>query len=88
MKKYNIPLVIIMLSGRPLIITDHLQDWDALLAAWLPGTEGSGVADILFGNYKPKGKLSFAWPKSMDQIPLDYKDDNTPLFNYEYGLTY
>ena len=88
MKKYNIPLVIIMLSGRPLIITDHLQDWDALLAAWLPGTEGSGVADILFGNYKPKGKLSFAWPKSMSQIPLDYKDDNTPLFNYKYGLTY
>ena len=88
MKKYNIPLVVIMLSGRPLIITDHLKDWDAFLAAWLPGTESSGIADILFGDYKPTGKLSFAWPNSMNQIPLNYKNKNSALFNYEYGLTY
>ena len=88
MKKYNIPIVVIMITGRPLIITDHLDDWDALLVAWLPGTEGKGVSDILFGNYKPSGKLAFAWPKSMDQIPLDFRDKTSPLFNYKFGLTY
>ena len=88
MKKYNIPIVVIMLSGRPLIITEELKDWDAFLAAWLPGTEGNGVSDILFGDYSPTGKLSFSWPKSMDQIPLDYRDKDKALFDYDYGLTY
>ena len=87
MKKYNIPIVVIMLSGRPLIITEELKDWDAFLA-WLPGTEGNGVSDILFGDYSPTGKLSFSWPKSMDQIPLDYRDKDKALFDYDYGLTY
>ena len=88
MKKYNIPIVVIMLSGRPLIITEELKDWDAFLAAWLPGTEGNGVSDILFGDYSPTGKLSFSWPKSMDQIPLDYRNKDKALFDYDYGLTY
>ena len=88
MKKYNIPIVVIMLSGRPLIITEELKDWDAFLAAWLPGTEGNGVSDILFGDYSPTGKLSFSWPESMDQIPLDYRDKDKALFDYDYGLTY
>ena len=87
MKQYNIPLIVILLSGRPLIITDEINDWDALIAAWLPGTEGDGISDVLFGDYNPKGKLSFAWPKSMSQIPLDYQQD-TGLFNYGYGLNY
>ena len=88
MKKYNIPIVVIMLSGRPLIITEELKDWDAFLAAWLPGTEGNGVSDILFGDYSPTGKLSFSWPESMDQIPLDYRNKDKALFDYDYGLTY
>ena len=88
MKKYNVPLVVIMITGRPLIITEHLNDWDSLLVAWLPGSEGGGVSDILFGDYKPTGKLAFSWPKYMDQIPLDFKDKKSPLFNYEFGLTY
>lgn len=88
MKKYNIPIVVIMLSGRPLIITEELKEWDAFVAAWLPGTEGNGVSDILFGDYSPTGKLSFSWPKSMDQIPLDYRDKDKALFDYDYGLTY
>ena len=89
MKSANIPLVVIMLSGRPLIITDHLNDWDAFVAAWLPGTEGDGVSDIIFGNYNPSGKLSFSWPENISQIPSDYKDPNyKPLFKYNYGLKY
>ena len=89
MKKLNIPLVIIMLSGRPLIVTDEINSWDAFLAAWLPGTEADGISDIIFGNYNPRGKLAFSWPKSMEQIPHDYKNTkNKPLFDYKYGLTY
>ena len=89
MKQYNIPIIVIMLSGRPLIITDELNDWDAFIAAWLPGTEGNGISDILFGDYKPTGKLSFNWPRNINQVPIDYKDSNTnALFNYKDGLTY
>ena len=89
MKKLNIPLVVIMLSGRPLIVSDEINSWDAFIAAWLPGTEGDGISDILFGDYKPTGKLAFSWPKSMDQIPHDYKSNTVkPLFDYKFGLTY
>ena len=84
MKKYNIPLVVIMLSGRPLIIDKHINGWDAFLAAWLPGTEGDGVSDILFGDYKPTGKLSYEWP----QLSWDGTLSNYPKFNYKSGLTY
>ena len=88
MQQYNIPIIVIMLSGRPLIVTEHIDNWDAFLAAWLPGTEGNGISDILFGDYNPSGKLSFAWPKSMDQIPLHHTDVSKPLFDYKFGLTY
>jgi beta-glucosidase len=63
-------LVVILLSGRPLIITDQLPGIDALIAAWLPGTEGQGVADVLFGDRPFSGRLSFHWPRALDQIPL------------------
>ena len=60
-----------------------------LLAAWLPGTEGQGVADVLFGNYKPTGKLSYSWPKSMAQMPMNEHVANyDPLFKFGYGLSY
>jgi len=89
MQKYDFPLIVIMLSGRPLIITEEIKNWDTFIAAWLPGSEGDGISDVLFGDYKPTGKLSFAWPKSMNQIPLDHKDKKAdPLFNYKFGLTY
>jgi len=89
MKSANIPLVVIMLSGRPLMITEELKDWDAFIAAWLPGTEGSGVADVIFGDYNPTGKLSFSWPRDISQIPANYKDKNyDPLFEFSYGLKY
>ncbi len=56
-KKAGVPVVVVLLSGRPLILGDVLDRADALVAAWLPGTEGQGVADVLFGDYKPTGKL-------------------------------
>ncbi len=88
-KKAGIPVVVVLLSGRPVIINDVLDQADAFVAAWLPGTEGQGVADVLFGDYKPTGKLSFSWPRSMSQIPVNIGDVNyEPLFKYGYGLTY
>lgn len=88
-KKLGIPMVIVLISGRPMIITEELNQSDAFLAAWLPGTEGQGVADVLFGDYSPTGKLPCSWPKSMDQIPVNIGDDDyDPLFEYGYGLSY
>jgi beta-glucosidase len=89
MKQAGIRVVAVLLSGRPLILGDALANCDALVAAWLPGTEGQGVADVLFGDNKPTGKLSFSWPRSMAQIPINVGDKNyDPLFKYGFGLTY
>jgi beta-glucosidase len=89
MKNAGIPVVAVLLSGRPMIINDVLGQCDAFVAAWLPGTEGQGVADVLFGDYKPTGKLSFSWPRSMAQIPINVGDKNyDPLFKYGFGLTF
>jgi beta-glucosidase len=89
MKRAGIPLVVVLLSGRPMIINDVLEKCESFVAAWLPGTEGAGVADVLFGDYRPTGKLSFSWPRSMAQIPINVGDENyDPLFKYGYGLTF
>lgn len=82
-------VTVILVSGRPMVITDELESIDALVAAFLPGTEGAGVADIVFGNVKPTGTLPFSWPKSNDLIPVNF--DTNPedaLFSYGHGLTY
>jgi beta-glucosidase len=85
----GVPTVVVLVSGRPMIIDDVLADADALLAAWLPGTEGQGVADVLFGDYRPTGRLSRTWPRSMSQIPINWGDASyDPLFPYGFGLTY
>ena len=89
MKQAGIPVVVVLFSGRPMIINDALGRCDAFVAAWLPGTEGQGVTDVLFGDYKPTGKLSFSWPRSMAQIPINVGDKNyDPLFKYGFGLTF
>jgi beta-glucosidase len=89
MRQAGIPVVIVLLSGRPMMIEQVLDKCDAFIAAWLPGTEGQGVADVLFGDYKPTGKLSFSWPRSMQQIPINVGDRTyNPLFKYGFGLTY
>ena len=89
MKSAGIPVVVILISGRPMIVNDVLDQADAFLAAWLPGTEGQGVADVLFGDYHPTGKLSFSWPKSMAQMPVNLHSANyDPLFKVGFGLKY
>ncbi|HEY4424656.1 MAG TPA: glycoside hydrolase family 3 N-terminal domain-containing protein [Pyrinomonadaceae bacterium] len=88
MKQAGMPLLVVLISGRPLIIDKVIDKADAFVAAWLPGTEGRGVTDVLFGDYRFTGKLSFSWPRSMDQIPINTGDPNyNPLFKYGYGLT-
>jgi beta-glucosidase len=87
MKQAGLPVVVIVISGRPLIIDKVIDKADAFVAAWLPGTEGRGVTDVLFGDFKFVGKLSFSWPRSMDQIPINVGDkDYDPLFKYGHGL--
>jgi beta-glucosidase len=89
MKAARIPVVVVLLSGRPMIIDKAIGKADAFVAAWLPGTEGDGVADVLFGDYKVSGKLSFSWPRSMAQVGVHRGDANyNPLFPYGYGLSY
>jgi beta-glucosidase len=78
-------VVVVLLSGRPLIITDHLPLADAWVAAWLPGSEGAGVADALFGRTPFSGRLSYDWPARMADVPLP-QTGATPLFPRGYGL--
>jgi beta-glucosidase len=88
-KAVGIPLVVVLISGRPMILGEVLEQADAIVAAWLPGTEGLGVTDVLFGDHAPSGKLPFSWPRSMDQVPIHVGDEPyDPLFPYGYGLTY
>ena len=88
MKAYGHPLVLVLVSGRPLILEKVLHFADGIVAAWLPGTEGGGVADVLLGNNAPKGVLSHTWPKSMLQIPINIGDANyAPLYPCGHGIT-
>jgi beta-glucosidase len=85
----GVPTVVILVSGRPLVVTDQLPDWSAFIAAWLPGSEGQGVADVLFGDFAPTGRLPMSWPRSASQIPINVGDPSyDPLFPYGFGLTY
>lgn len=87
-KNTGLPTVVILISGRPRLVADYIDNWDAFVAAWLPGTEGDGVAEVLYGEYDFSGKLSFTWPGSIDQIPINADDaeGKDPLFPYGYGL--
>lgn len=86
----GIPTVVVLVSGRPLLISDVLDHSDAFVAAWLPGTEGQGVADVLFGDFRPTGRLSFTWPSAISQLPVRADNNRTahPLFELGYGLSY
>jgi beta-glucosidase len=88
MKSFGHPVIVILVSGRPMIIEKILHYSDVIIAAWLPGTEGEGVSDVLFGDYQPKGILSHSWPRSMSQVPINIGDANyNPLYAYGYGIT-
>jgi beta-glucosidase len=90
LKAAGLPVAVIVLSGRPMILGDVAEQADAILAAWLPGTEGGGVVDVLTGAASATGKLSFAWPRSMDQVPLGHKRETieNPLYPLGFGLGY
>ncbi|WCJ41572.1 Glycosyl hydrolase family protein [Euphorbia peplus] len=80
--------VVVVVSGRPVVMQPYLSTIDALVAAWLPGTEGQGVADVLFGDYGFTGKLSRTWFKTVDQLPMNVGDPHyDPLFPFGFGLT-
>ena len=79
--------VVVIISGRPLVIEPYMNTIDALVAAWLPGTEGQGVADVLFGDHEFTGKLARTWFKTVDQLPMNKDDPHyDPLFPLGFGL--
>lgn len=95
LKADRIPVVSVFLSGRPMWVNPHLNASEAFVAAWLPGSEGGGIADVLFRkasgevNHDFRGKLSFSWPKYANQTVVNVgTEDYDPLFAYGFGLTY
>jgi beta-glucosidase len=89
-KTTGVPVVTILYSGRPLVLGKAMENSDALVAAWLPGTEGDGLADVLFGDYKPTGKLPRHWPRNNSELnSVAFAADGAqPLFSSGFGLTY
>jgi beta-glucosidase len=94
MRERSKTLIVILISGRPRVITEQLPLGDAWVAAWLPGTEGGGIADVLFGDYPFTGKLPYSWPRSNEQLPININNIgdkigcDAPLFPFGYGLAY
>ncbi|MFI9103361.1 glycoside hydrolase family 3 N-terminal domain-containing protein [Streptomyces fildesensis] len=84
----GVPVVVVIVSGRPMDLAGQLPNWNALVEAWLPGTEGNGVSDVLFGDYAPTGKLPDTWMQSASQQPINDGDGKPALFPYGFGLTY
>lgn len=84
----SVKCVVMLISGRPLVVGPYVGVMDAFVAAWLPGSEGQGVADVLYGDYGFTGKLSRTWFKSVDQLPMNVGDVHyDPLFPFGFGLT-
>ena len=82
-------IVTVLISGRPMLVNEQLEQSAAFVAAWLPGSEGGGIAEVLFGDYDFRGRLGFSWPRSADQVPINVGDANyDPLFEYGFGLRY
>ncbi len=89
----GVKVVVLLVSGRPLVTTRQIEQADAFVAAWLPGSEGAGIADVLFGDYNFTGKLPHSWPKSVDDFngkfgPNYWDNSIEPLFEFGYGLDY
>lgn len=95
LKADNIPVVALFITGRPLWVNRELNASDAFAVIWQPGTEGAGIADVIFKtaegkiNYDTTGRLTFSWPQRPDQLPQNIGDkDYNPLFPYGFGLSY
>jgi beta-glucosidase len=88
LKASGVPTVVVLVSGRPMDVSAEIGDWAGLVAAWLPGTEGQGVADVLFGAVAPTGKLTVTWMQNITQQPINDGDGKVPLFPYGQGLTW
>lgn len=89
----GIPTVVILISGRALVVTEQLEQSDAFVAAWLPGSEGDGIAEVLFGQFDFKGKLPHSWPSSVSDYygkfgPNYWNTSIQPLFPIGFGLSY
>jgi len=89
-RKSGAPVITVLLSGRPLVLDQALDASDAFVAAWLPGTEGQGITNVLFSDYKPSGKLPRSWPASNEQISsaATVAQSGKPLFPRGFGLSY
>jgi beta-glucosidase len=86
LRESSLKVVVVLVTGRPLIITDEIATWDSVAVAWLPGSEGAGVADVLFGHKSFTGKLPLPWPRSTSQLPLidEATQDGSPLLYPRY----
>jgi len=91
--KRGIDVIVVLISGRPLVVTNEINQSDAFVAGWLPGSEGGGIAEVLFGDYNFKGKLPHSWPKSEEDFkgkygPNFWDDSIIPLYEFGYGLSF
>ena len=84
LKDKGYKVLVLLISGRPMNIADHLDNWDGFAAIWLPGTEGNGVSDILFGDFQSTGKLSYPWPLNAEDGAN--ATENDLLYNIGFGL--
>jgi beta-glucosidase len=84
----GIPVVAVLVSGRPLVVNREIELASAFVAAWLPGSEGAGVADVLFGDHDFQGRLSFSWPRGPEDNFNVGDAEYDPLFPYGFGLTH
>ncbi|CAK8575152.1 unnamed protein product [Lathyrus sativus] len=84
----GVKCVVVLITGRPVVMLPYVDIVEGLVAAWLPGSEGNGVTDVLFGDYGFSGKLARTWFKSVDQLPMNVGDSHyDPLFPFGFGLT-
>ncbi|XP_048428576.1 beta-glucosidase BoGH3B-like isoform X1 [Pyrus x bretschneideri] len=83
----SVKCIVILITGRPIVIEPYISSIDALVAAWLPGSEGQGITDVLFGDHGFSGKLPRTWFKTVDQLPMNVGDSHyDPLFPFGFGL--
>jgi beta-glucosidase len=89
LKAARVPVVVVLMTGRPLLLGDLPQAADALVAAWLPGSEAQGITDVLFGDHDFSGQLPHSWPRTLQQVPINVGDASyDPLYAYGFGLSY